>query len=252
MGLVFQPIVNLRENHAEHYEVLLRMRNEDERELLPEVVFTSIHKLRLGLMLDRWVIAHCLPVLRKRRQLGLPTKLFINLSPAILQDNDLTVWLQEGFSKAQVDPGNLIFELPETTAAQHLQTLQTVLAPLKKLGCGLSLDHFGRHGERSLQLLNSLAGLDLAVDYVKPDPIFIHDLVNDEDKQQQLKDWIATLKTLNITPIVSAIEDLPTLNILIACGIEYAQGYFLQPPQAELNYDHNGSSADRVIRAANP
>jgi EAL domain-containing protein (putative c-di-GMP-specific phosphodiesterase class I) len=164
----------------------------------------------------------------------------------------LTVWLQEGFSKAQVDPGNLIFELPEATAAQHLQTLQTVLAPLKKLGCGLSLDHFGRHGERSLQLLNSLAGLDLAVDYVKPDPIFIHDLVNDEDKQQQLKDWIATLKTLNITPIVSAIEDLPTLNILIACGIEYAQGYFLQPPQAELNYDHNGSSADRVISAANP
>ena len=33
---------------------------------IPEVVFTAAQDLRLGLMLDRWVIAHCLPILRQR------------------------------------------------------------------------------------------------------------------------------------------------------------------------------------------
>jgi EAL domain-containing protein (putative c-di-GMP-specific phosphodiesterase class I) len=124
------------------------------------------------------------------------------------------------------------------------------MIPLKKLGCGLSLDHFGRHSNHSLQLVDGLREVGLAVDYVKLDPVFIHALVSDENKQKQLQDWVNTLKAHKVKTIAGSIEDLPTLNTLMACGIEYAQGYFLQRPQSEMNYDVNGATAEHVANAA--
>ena len=250
MSLVFQPIVYLRADHTERYEVLLRMRNQDDREIIPEVVFTAAQDLRLGLMLDRWVIAHCLPILRQRSSLGLKTHLFINISPAVLQDSSLASWLQEGFEKAQVEASSLIFELSESAANEHLQSLKTLLTPLKQLGCGLSLDHFGNPHNPSIELIEELAQADLSVDYVKLDPTFVHDLISDEDKQKQLRALMTRLNEHHITTIAGCIEDSPTLYTLMTCGIEYAQGYFLQRPQAEMSYDFAGLELEDVANIA--
>ena len=252
MSLVFQPIVYLRADRTERYEVLLRMRNQDDREIIPEVVFSSAQDLRLGLMLDRWVIAHCLPILRQRSSSGLKTNLFINISPAILQDPSLANWLQEGFSRAQVDPNSLIFELPEATASENLPALTAAMAPLKQLGCGLSLDHFGHPNHSSLKLIDELAEAGLNLDYVKLDPTFVHDFVGDEDKQKRLRALIARLNEYNITTIAGCVEDSPTLYTLMTCGIEYAQGYFLQRPQAEMSYDFASLELEELANSTSP
>ena len=234
MNLVFQPVVNLRGDQTERYEVLLRMRNREGRELLPETVFGVAQRYRLGAILDRWVIVHAIKLLRGRQQQGQFPTLFINISPAILQDNSFADWLTDGFGKTSVPPEHLVFEVSAATAAQYLEHLTKFLKTTKSLGCGFSLDRFG-YQEKSLELAKSLP-----LDYVKLDPRLAHDLTNNMQKQQQLRSLAQALNELNITAIMGGIEDLPTIYALWSCGISYVQGYFLQRPHNEMSYDFEG------------
>ena len=231
MTLLFQPTVSLRGDTVERYEVLLRMRNREGWELLPETVFSLIKRHRIGMVLDRWVIAHSIRVLRERQARGHSIILFINISPTILQDEELLNWLQGGLRKTGVPAASLVFEIPETTAELNQQALLPFLQQLKELGCGLSLDQFNGH-ERSQTLAQSLR-----VDYVKLNARFAQNLLNDKEGQQQLSQLSRSLTGLGITVIVTGVEDASTLPALWSCGIDYVQGFFLQRPHTDLSYD---------------
>jgi EAL domain-containing protein (putative c-di-GMP-specific phosphodiesterase class I) len=85
MNLLFQPIVSLRGDTTERYEVLLRMRNREGWELLPETVFSLVKRHRIGMVLDRWVIAHSIRMLRERqgaRTVGDPVHQYLAHHPA--------------------------------------------------------------------------------------------------------------------------------------------------------------------------
>lgn len=231
MNLLFQPIVSLRGDTTERYEVLLRMRNREGWELLPETVFALVKRHRIGMVLDRWVIAHSIRMLRERLARGQSVILFINISPTILQDEELLNWLQGGLSKTGVPAASLVFEMTEMAAELNRQALTPFLQGLKELGCGLSMDHFSGH-ERAQALVQSLK-----VDYVKLDSRFVQNLLNDKDRQQQLNHLVRALATAGVTTIVTGIEDAMTLPALWSCGIDYVQGFFLQRPHTDMSYD---------------
>lgn len=231
MNLLFQPIVSLRGDTTERYEVLLRMRNREGWELLPETVFGLVKRHRIGMVLDRWVIAHSIRVLRDRQIRGHSVILFINISPTILQDEELLNWLRSGLQKTGVPAANLVFEMTETTAELNRQALLPFLRQIKDLGCGISLDHFSGH-ERAQALVQLLQ-----VDYVKLDPRFTQNLPNDKDRQQQLDQTVHNLATLGVTTIVTGIEEAAILPALWTCGIDYVQGFLLQRPHTDMSYD---------------
>ncbi|MFZ4790657.1 MAG: EAL domain-containing protein [Candidatus Competibacteraceae bacterium] len=231
MTLLFQPTASLRGDATERYEVLLRMHNSEGWELLPETVFTLIKRHRIGMVLDRWVIAHSIRMLRERQAHGHSAILFINISPTILQDEELLNWLRGGLQKTGVPAANLVFEMAETTAQMNKQALLPFLQQLKAIGCGLSLDHFSGH-ERAQALAQFLR-----VDYVKLDAKYAHDLINDKERQQQLNQLCRSLADQGITTIVTGVEDASALPALWACGVDYVQGFFLQRPHTDLSYN---------------
>ncbi len=231
MTLLFQPVVSLRGDTTERYEVLLRMRNHEGWELLPETVFALVKRHRIGMVLDRWVIAHAIRVLRERKNQGQPVMLFINISPTILQDEELLNWLQAGLNRTGVAASSLVFEMAETAADLNKQALLPFLHKLKALGCGLSLDHFSGH-EHARSLVEFLQ-----VNYVKLSSTFTQNLLNNKDIQQRLAGLTRSLADVGVISIVTGIEDAMTLPVLWSCGIDYVQGYFLQRPQTEMSYD---------------
>lgn len=231
MNLLFQPIVSLRGDTTERYEVLLRMRNREGWELLPETVFSLVKRHRIGMVLDRWVIAHSIRVLRSRQMRGQSVVLFVNLSPTIVQDEELLNWLEGGLRKTMVPAAHLVFEVTETTAELYQSIFQPFLKQIKDLGCGISLDHFSGHA-RSQALAQVLRA-----DYVKLDARLAHNLLNDKARQQDLSELTRVLSTLGITTVVTGIEDAMTLPVLWSCGIDYVQGFFLQRPHTDMSYD---------------
>lgn len=234
MNLVFQPIVGLRGDPTERYEIFLRMFDREGQELLPETVFAAVQQHRLSGALDRWVIAQSLRLLQERRTLDRTVILFINVSPAILRDDTLAAWLQKRLAQTQANARDLVFEVTESTARQYLKEFQKFQSTIKSLGCGLALERFGRQAD-SLEMIK-----DLPVDYVKLDGDLIRGLLNNKSQQQQLKGRVENLRSQGVTVIASGIEDLHTLPLLWICGINYVQGYFLQRPLQEMNYDFTG------------
>lgn len=231
MNLLFQPIVSLRGDTTQRYEVLLRMRNQEGWELLPETVFSLVKRHRIGMVLDRWVIAHSIRTLRERRAHGQSTILFINISPTILQDDELLSWLKGGLQKTGVPAESLVFEMVETTAELNKQVLLPFLRQVRELGCGVSLDHFSGH-ERAQDLVQLLE-----INYVKLDIGFTHKLAVDKARQGQLSQIAKALAAQGVTTIVTGIEDATALPTLWSCGIDYVQGFFLQRPHTDMIYD---------------
>jgi EAL domain-containing protein (putative c-di-GMP-specific phosphodiesterase class I) len=233
MSLVFQPIVSLRGAQSERYEVFLRMCNAQGEELLPEAVFNVAHTHRLGMILDRWVIAKALNLLRDRQTGGRSTTLFVNVSPAILRDEKVVAWIEEGLNKTGVYSKDLVFEVAETTIALQPERWRKFAKDVRGMGCGFALDRFGNQ-EQSRDLFRQLP-----TDYVKLNGRFLDDLPGNSDKQQALKNIINDLTMLKIDTIVSGIEDLPTLQAIWSCGVEHVQGFFLQRPHDKMDYAFN-------------
>jgi diguanylate cyclase (GGDEF)-like protein len=231
LGLVFQPTVSLRGDHAERYEVLVRIRNREGLELVPETVFGLAQRHPIGIALDRWVITKALEQLHRRRADDRPLALFVNISCATLQDPSVITWLEQALSEQGVSAEDLVFEIAETSAEQHIGALQRFLEGVKPLGCGFSLDRFGYHSN-SLELVNQLQ-----VDYVKLDAHFVYDLMGDSQKQQRLRKVVSDLARQNTIAIASGIENISTLSLLWSCGINYVQGYLLQRPKETLDFD---------------
>lgn len=231
MRLMFQPVISLRGDQGERYEVLLRINNLEDRELLPETVFGITQRHPLGVTLDRWVIAQSVFMLGERKEKAATTTLFIKMLPVTLQDQSLAAWLDKRLKEAEVSAGNIVFQVSQASAERDLRDLFRFLKGVKALGCRFCLDHF-KVAPNSLALLKNLGA-----DYVKLDMFFVQGLAGDESKQEQLKELIEGLAVLGVPAIVGGIEDLQALPMLWSYGINYVQGFFLQPPHEEMSYD---------------
>ncbi|MER2555986.1 MAG: EAL domain-containing protein [Candidatus Competibacter denitrificans] len=228
LWLVFQPIVSIRGDAVERYEVLLRLRDRENLEIVPGSVFGVVHNHQLGLKLDRWVIEHAIEVLRQRRS---PITLFIKILPITLQDRTLSTWLRGRLEQAEVEAERIVFEVAEATAERSLRDMFGFLGGIKLLGCGFCLDRFGR-GSDSLGLLKNLGA-----DYVKLDMYLVNGLARDPAKQAQLQDLVQSLEALGAATIVGGVEDVKTMPILWSLGVNLIQGFFLQQPYREMSYD---------------
>ncbi len=235
LGLVFQPIVGLEGDTTARYEALLRMRNREGQELLPETVFGVVQNHRLGLLLERWVIGSAIRLLRERQAYNQPTTLFVNMSPAVLQDEAIAEWIKTALERTGVHPANLVFEMAEANAQKYLPALCRFVEMVRQLGCAFSLDRFNG-GEEGRTLLEKLP-----VDYVKLDPHFFRALGSVPAKQQELQALVQELAGRQITTVASSIENRAALQALRSYGMDYAQGFFLQAPDTEMSYDFAGN-----------
>jgi diguanylate cyclase (GGDEF)-like protein len=231
MNLVFQPIVSLRGDTTARYEVLLRLRNRRGEDLLPELVFSVAQQHKAGLVLERWVIANSIRLLRAQQASKQNSMLFVNISPTIIHDQTFVESLKVDLDRTRVNAGRLVFEVTEANAQQHLVPLRKFLEAVKALGCGFSLQRFGGE-DYSWTLLRNLT-----VDYVKLNADFVQDLPVIKEKQEQLRKLVKEMEGMHINTIASSIENLATLQALRSCGLNYAQGYFLQRPSGEMTYD---------------
>ena len=233
LWLVFQPIVSMRGDANERYEVLLRLRDREGRELVPGSVFGVVYNHPLGVTLDRWVIERALDLLRQRQS---TTTLFIKVLPVTLRDRTLSGWLREQLEQTGVEARSIVFEVAEATAERGLRDMFAFLSGIKMLGCGFCLGRFGR-GADSLGLLKNLGA-----DYVKLDMYFVNNLVKDPKKQAQLRELVQSLEALGAATVIGGVEDVKTMPILWSQGVDLIQGFFLQQPYREMSYDFAGAA----------
>lgn len=228
--LLFQPIISLRGDSDEHYEVLLRLLDPKGQEV-PAADFLSAAKgAGLAEKIDRWVILNSIKLLAEHRSKGHNTRLFVHLSANSLQDQTLLPWLSVALKAARLPSDCLVFQIGEADAVAYLKQVKTLTQGLAELHCKVALGQFGC----ALNPFNTLKHLH--VDFVKVDGSFSQDLSN-ADNQEALKTLLASLHAQAKLTIVPFVESASVLATLWQAGVNYIQGHYLQGPSQSMDYD---------------
>lgn len=231
MQLLFQPIVSLKDDEKENYEALLRIRDESGNTLMPREFLPVAEKSGLMAAIDRWVLAHGIKAVTEERGKGRPVVLFVKLSAASLKDEKLLPWLRDILKAAHAVPETLVVEVSETDASNNLKALKMLIAGLKQLHVRLAIDHFGNVHNYA----NLLKHYD--AQFLKLDAAIIGKLTSSKEAQDKVREICALAMESNKKIVANAVEDPHTLAMIYSTGIDYIQGYFLQEPHSEMNYD---------------
>lgn len=226
--LWFQPILDLRDNHIHHYEVLARMRDPDGKIILPELFISMAERFGLISAIDCTIIEKAMGLLSMLNQMGKTLSLSINLSGKELGDIKLLEFLKLKLTETGVNPKQLIFEITETAAIQDIDKAVKFVETLKSIGCGFSLDDFGV-GFTSFQHLKVIR-----VDSVKIDGSFIRKLDASKVDRLFVKAIVDVAKGMEIKTIAEFVETEETMHILKEYGVDYVQGYLIGKPSPSI------------------
>lgn len=228
--LLFQPIISLRGDTHEHYEVLLRLLNPQDQEVPPADFLAAAKSGGLAEKIDRWVLLNSIKLLAEHRAKGHETKLFVHLSGPSLQDAELLPWLSVALKAARLPADALILQINEPDAISYLKQAKALSQGLAELHCQVALCQFGC----ALNPFNTLKHMN--VDFVKVDGSYVQDLGSAEN-QENLKTLMASLHAQAKLTIVPMVESASALATLWQAGANYIQGHYLQGPSQAMDYD---------------
>jgi Amt family ammonium transporter len=235
LELYFQPIIGIHSGGIPargHFELLLRMRDEQGQIISPNQFIPSAERYNLMSMLDRWVIHKALTELADR---GSDTEarytLAINLSGTSLSEDRFLEYVVDELTKYNLPNGAVCFEITETAAISNLARVVHFMQALKKLGCKFSLDDFGS-GLSSFTYLKNLP-----VDYLKIDGQFVSNVVDDSVDESMVKAISDVGHAMGIETIAERVETKQVLEKLGALGVGFAQGYYIARPCSVASFE---------------
>jgi diguanylate cyclase (GGDEF)-like protein/PAS domain S-box-containing protein len=234
LELFFQPIIGIGKANGErrgHYELLLRMRDENGGLVGPNQFIPAAERYNLMSTLDRWVIHEALSELADRSEDGKARyTLAINLSGTSLSEDRFLDFVIDELEKQKLPQGAICFEITETAAISNLARVVHFMQTLKKLGCKFSLDDFGS-GLSSFTYLKNLP-----VDYLKIDGHFISNVAEDSVDESMVKAIHEVGSAMGIETIAERVETKKVLEKLGALGVEFAQGYYIARPASVASF----------------
>ncbi|HVI58660.1 MAG TPA: EAL domain-containing protein [Luteimonas sp.] len=229
--LDYQEVRPLQERPAQdpHIELLLRLRDEDGRVVMPGAFLPAAERYGLMPALDRWVIGAAIEHFDRLHASGrAPGRCSINLAASTLDDDGLADYVLQLIDRHGVAPGRLCFEITETEAMRNFARALRVMERLRAFGCQVALDDFGA-GMSSFGYLKNLP-----VDVIKIDGSFIRELDVDP-MSRSIVDAITEIghqRGLDVVAEWVASEGI--IDLLRQLGVDYGQGFALHQPERVL------------------
>jgi diguanylate cyclase (GGDEF)-like protein/PAS domain S-box-containing protein len=220
----FQPIMHIAGKSIDHYEVLLRMLDDNGTILAPQFFIPAAEQTGLIHAIDHMVLRKSIAQSADIQRQGHCVRFSINLSAHAFHDPELLPILKDAFSQYGADPSNFMFEITETAALEDLPAARELMETIKKLGCSFTLDDFGV-GFSSFYYIRQLP-----IDVVKIDGSFIRNLADSPDDQILVQALCDVARGFGKKTTAEFVENAATLSILEKMQIDYAQGFLIGTP----------------------
>ncbi|WP_231892436.1 EAL domain-containing protein [Woeseia oceani] len=214
------------EDLGAHYEILLRMRDEQGGIISPELFIAAAERYGITPNIDRWVITNSFRWLvseaDERERLSLCS---INLSGQSLGDEKFLPFVVDQFQISGIDATKICFEITETAAIASYSQANRFINALKELGCKFALDDFGT-GLSSFGYLKHFP-----VDFLKIDGSFVKEILHDPIDREMVRSINEIGHLTGKKTIAEFAENEEIITMLRGMGIDYAQGYGVSEPK---------------------
>ncbi len=213
-------------NQLSSYEILIRMRDEDNQLLAPGQFLGAAERYNMMKQIDQWVVRNSLQQLSKHPDLFNHISHFsINLSALSLCDDTCYDFIAAQFRETDVAPNRICFEITETAAISNFIRAGGFISAIRELGCKFALDDFGS-GMSSFAYLKKLP-----VDYLKIDGMFVKGVLEDPIDYEMVRSINEIGHVLNLQTIAEFVENADILKVISKMGVDFAQGYHLSKPE---------------------
>lgn len=239
--IYFQPIVNLVTNQVTHYETLIRLLDENNNILPPELLIKNAEAFGLISKVDRWVVRTCLEQIKALHLNAPHISISINLSGKSFEDVSLLNELEDIFNSSDVDPNKIIFEITETAVFSNIERVRHFIRRLQNVGCRFALDDFGV-GYSSFYYIKQLN-----IDYLKIDGCFIRNILTDQNDQVFVRALVEMGRLYGLKVIAEWVENREIANLLRDLGVDYGQGYLFGKPIAAAEFNINKTTSTKEI-----
>lgn len=224
--LFSQLIGSLKPGLESHYEILLRMNDEQGELVFPGQFMPAAEHYNLMPGIDRWVIEQTISQLLEASdpQQEPPCHVAINLSGQSLCDSGFQEFVCAQLERLGQYANHICFEITESAAIANLQEASLLISTVKETGVKFSLDDFGTG-------LSSFAYLqNLEVDYLKIDGSFVRKIETDSIAQTMVSAINQVGHAMGLHTVAEYVENEAILLRLRELGVDYAQGYCLAKP----------------------
>jgi diguanylate cyclase (GGDEF)-like protein len=233
--LHYQPIVSLKNDKIQGFEVLVRWRHPEKGLIAPSEFIALAEDTGLIVPLGFWVLQEACIQMRtwQIKYGGLTTwKVSVNISSKQLALPNFVAQVQKVLQETGLDPHNLKLELTESCLVEDAESTINILKELKAIGIEFSLDDFGT-GYSSLSYLHQFP-----FDTLKIDRSFVSSINNNADQLGIVRAIVTLANNLGMDTIAEGIETVKQLAQLKALKCQYGQGYFLSKPLDKEIVEH--------------
>ncbi|MBM3374451.1 MAG: EAL domain-containing protein, partial [Betaproteobacteria bacterium] len=220
------PLNPLPFDHG-HYEILLRLQEEEDNLLPPGGFIPVAESCGLTEDIDRWVVTALInwALEQQRARPGWDIPMFcLNLSEASIVNPEFALFVRRELQRSGFPAKQLCFEIGELETISCHNHVGCFIAALKPAGCRFTVDGFG-----SVKLsFTHLSGL--ALDFIKIDGVITQNIFKTDAELTKLRAIVNVCGKLGVRTIAEFVEDEKTLAKLREVGIDYAQGFGIDRP----------------------
>jgi EAL domain-containing protein (putative c-di-GMP-specific phosphodiesterase class I)/GGDEF domain-containing protein len=219
-----QP-VSSAEADALHFEVLVRVLDDDGTPLQPKQFLPAIWHAGLHAKLDRLVFVRTVAYLARHRVLHDATRLCsINVCGPTLCDPEFPEHVKRCLKTYPVDPRRLMIEITESAAISDLELARAHVARLSDMGLAIALDDFGT-GLATFDYLKRLRA-----DVLKIDGTFIRRIVDDPLDREIVATIVRMAHATGARTVAEWIETPAQRDLVASLGVDYLQGHLVARP----------------------
>jgi len=214
----YQPIYNNQTHKIEKYETLMRLLEEDGKEVSPFFFLDIAKKTRHYKSLTRIVVEQAF------RQFETSAYEFsVNLSAEDIIIHNIGEYFFDLAKQYGVND-RVVIELVESEGIESFDTVETFIKQAKEQGMKIAIDDFGT-GYSNFEYL-----IRLNTDFIKIDGSLIKTIDTDENMRSVVETIVMFAQKNNIKTIAEFVATEEIQEVVGELGIDYSQGYYHGKP----------------------
>jgi diguanylate cyclase (GGDEF)-like protein/PAS domain S-box-containing protein len=211
---------------ADHYEILVRLMDENGLWHTPGAFLPAAERYGLASMVDMRVLETTLMTLNRHPHwLAEGGRCHINISGASVSNHDFHHFVLQLLQRYDVPGERLCLEITETAAMANLNDAWHFFEQVGAHGVSIALDDFGS-GMSSFNYLRNLPA-----DILKIDGAFVREMAFESRDYAVVRAINEVAKALGKTTVAEFVENRETRRLLRELGVDFAQGFAIHKPE---------------------